>query len=279
MLKTYIPSLNIYQAPNGTVNWDIEKDKGVYFTFDPLIASVTKYMSPDGSDASLVVWFTTLYELLIFDSLAPFHPTAKGFIAEVPKRPEAEAKTERGKNVVILHSVYHFCLGFFPECQLFANKMMTSALGPAGLENVNSTNTDTWAGLGNHIGQTIVRDTQMNAMNVKGDFGGKRYNLKPFSDYTGYTPINSANEIVDRARWQPSLSFDKNRFILSSQEFVTPQLALHKPISLDSVGNFTVKPHGRLNSSIEGIHLQFDSFEANENGVPLLCRLLFLVHR
>ena len=102
---------------------------------------------------------------------------------------------------------------------------------------------------GNFVGQSVAAFASKDGMNSKGDIGAKKYNLKPFVDYTGFTPANTFNNISHPRKWQPGVEQRGSvGFHIASQVFVTPQLALLQPLSVSSVNNFTVRPHGRMGS-------------------------------
>lgn len=60
--------------------------------------------------------------------------------------------------------------------------------------------------------------------NHLGTEGGRRYNLKPYSDYTGFAPVNSAYSHSDARMWQPQVITDSFG-LRKVQAFVTPQYA------------------------------------------------------
>lgn len=71
-------------------------------------------------------------------------------------------------------------------------------------------------------------------MNQLGDMATRmskrKYNRIPYSDYTGYTPKNTAHELKDPSSWQPTL-MSTGIGLFKSQEFVTPQMRFTTPYS------------------------------------------------
>ena len=65
-------------------------------------------------------------------------------------------------------------------------------------------------------------------MNQLGDEGGRRYNRRPYEDYTGYKPVNTAFNLWNPSRWQPLLTTPGNG-TFTVQQFVTPQWGLTRP--------------------------------------------------
>jgi hypothetical protein len=118
--------------------------------------------------------------------------------------------------------------------------MMTSVgLDPSD----TSTNLATAVGIGNRAGNAVVAARQTDGMNELGNEGGKRYNRRPYEDYTGYTPVNSPYELLDPSRWQPLLVTPGNG-TFSAQHFVTPQWSKTRPYSYRDPDRFsTPVPH------------------------------------
>ncbi len=114
------------------------------------------------------------------------------------------------------------------------------------------------------MARKTIEKFRRDGLNSLGDHGGVKYNRKPYADTTGYTPINQVNKLVDPSRsvsmvsgidatisllmifcrWQPLLveHYDGTYRI---QSYLTPQMANVKPISMKSVEQFKVPPHGR----------------------------------
>jgi hypothetical protein len=61
----------------------------------------------------------------------------------------------------------------------------------------------------------------------------RAYNRQPYADYTGYSPVNTAYEVKDPSRWQPSV-VTTGFGIFRVQQFVTPQYRLVTPYSYNT---------------------------------------------
>merc|ERR1711892_514237 len=205
------------------------------------------YVSPDGSEVSKLSWFDNLFRIVAFDALAPYHPTALGILTNLPKIDQAN-DTMRKKST--LHAFYRFAARMLgPKGEKLIQAPIIMNLGLQVFDNLNSTDMSTPEGIGNYVGNSVAAYAMKDGMNYRGDVNGKKYNLKPFSDYTGYNPVNSVNHISDPRQWQPDVvnsGPDGGQF--SSQMFVTPQLAMVKPFSVSSVDSFCVQTPGRLGS-------------------------------
>ncbi len=189
-------------------------------------------------DATLILRGTTLIMNASFDAIAPYHPTAVGVSSSIPRRPPAEAANNRNKNIAILYASYQVCNSLFPRRTAIWRSMVQAA----GL-NPDDTSTDlrTAVGIGNVAGRSAVTDREHDGMNQLGDEGGRTFNRFPYSDTTGYQPVNTSREVKDPTRWQPDVVTPGNG-IFRSQEFVTPQMMITRPYSIPDIHRFNVPP-------------------------------------
>ncbi|KAJ9460801.1 hypothetical protein DIPPA_18242 [Diplonema papillatum] len=59
-------------------------------------------------------------------------------------------------------------------------------------------------GIGAAAGEKVVEARRHDGMNSVGDHARER-NFEPFSDTTGYRPVNTAHALNDASRWQPDV--------------------------------------------------------------------------
>ena len=85
-------------------------------------------------------------------------------------------------------------------------------------------------------------------MNILGNKGSGIHNSRPYFDYTGYKPVNSATRVTDPTHWQPDiLSRGAGHFgAFCSQQFITPQLRNVKPFAFKKdLRDIIIQPPGR----------------------------------
>lgn len=192
------------------------------------------YATVAPSDATLIIRWANMLELCWFDAIAPYHPTAVGIHTQLPRRPRAEAETNRNKNIAILYASFRVFNSIFPSyAQTWREMLQSVGLDPAD----DSADPSTPVGIGNLAGKGIVAARERDGMNQLGDHGGQVYNRQPYSDYTGYRPRNTAYELVDASHWQPNI-ITKGNGIFQVQQFVTPQLQNVKPYSFTDFEEF-----------------------------------------
>ena len=191
------------------------------------------FASVNPGDASLILRYTTVITNSWFDAIAPYHPTAVGVYSKLGRRPPNE-RTNRNKNIAILYASYRALNSLFPQANSSWRNMMTSV----GLDpDDNSTQRQTAVGTGNLAGNAVVAFREHDGMNQLGDEGGRLFNRQPYRDYTGYRPVNTAYEILNPSRWQPSF-VTRNTGLFSIQQFVTPQWRMTIPYSYGTPSTF-----------------------------------------
>jgi hypothetical protein len=201
-------------------------------------------------DVTLLMRVTHFATTAWFDAVAPYHPTAVGVYSRIGRRPASESATNRNKNIAALHATNQVIKGVVPEREPAFRQLMTAV----GLDPDDESEDPTSpVGIGNLAGRAVIAARLRDGMNQLGD-EGRRYNPRPYLDYTGYRPVNTAYELVDASRWQPQLTphrrrngegiADKGIFIV--QQFVTPQLRLTRPHTFKSPRQFRLAPPNHI---------------------------------
>jgi hypothetical protein len=219
-------TLSVLPAPCSGQTFDLHTGNApVELVIPAVIPVVYQFVSPDASDASLVLRFTAVTTNGWFDAIAPYHPTAVGVYSRLGRRPPNEA-TNYNRNVAILYASYRVLNSLLPRHNAEWRAMLTGAgLNP----DDNRTQLSSPIGVGNRAGKAVVAAREHDGMNQLGDEGGRKYNRDPYADYTGYAPVNTAYFLGDPSRWQPNVS--GNNGLFKVQQFVTPQFALTQPYS------------------------------------------------
>jgi hypothetical protein len=185
--------------------------------------------------------FLAIVHTCIFDAWSAFDakavPTAmKGSL----RRPVAE-RTEENKKKAISFAAYRCLADLYPTDIAKFNVVM------AGLRldpDDKSMAPATPAGIGNLAAAAVLEQRHHDGANQLGDLHPGAY-----SDYTGYTPVNPVDQVVDPDRWQPLRTPATDgglygRFII--QKFLTPQWALVTPFALTSGSQLRPAPPASL---------------------------------
>ena len=198
------------------------------------IPAILGSVSAGANDASLVLRITTLITNAWFDAIAPYHVTAVGVYSRLGRRPVEEGATNRNRNIALMYASYRVMNSLLPRHAADWRAMMTGVgLDP---DDAHAGRTDA-IGIGNAAGNAVVAAREHDGMNQLGDEGGHRFNLRPFADYTGYQPVNTAYVLLDPSRWQPNV-VTRGNGIFQVQQFATPQWAVTRPYSYRSPERF-----------------------------------------
>jgi hypothetical protein len=197
-------------------------------------------------DVTILHRFVHLSIMSWFDATAPYHPTRVGVHSRLGRRPSSESATNRNRTIAALHANYQVVKGIEPRREPDFRALMTAV----GLNPDDESESRTSpVGLGNLAGKAVVAAALRDGMNQLGDTG-RRYNPKPYADYTGYRPVNTAFELTDPSRWQPGLGPHSRRLggsggdlgIFVVQQFATPQLRLARAHTFADPRQFTLAP-------------------------------------
>lgn len=213
--------------------FDLDKGKAPFEVVGPTIMPLLLEVYPGGSDASLVLRTTTMVSNAWFDAIAPYHPTAVGVYSRLGRRPASESLTNRNKNIAIFYSSYRVLNNLLPKYSTKWRQMLLSVnLDPDDMREDKTTA----VGIGNLAGKMVVLARQNDGMNELGNVGCK-YNCRPYADYTGYKPANTAYALRNPSRWQPDIG-SRGNGIFQVQQFATPQWGQARAYTYDDVSNF-----------------------------------------
>ncbi|MGW0885808.1 DUF6851 domain-containing protein [Streptomyces sp. NPDC002671] len=181
-------------------------------------------------DVTVFLWINRLTALAVFDALAPYHETAVGVYSRFKRRPSSESATNRNMNTAAIHATYQVWKRVLPMKMAGVRAMMTSmGLNP----DDESQDPTTPVGIANLSAKAVWEALKNDGMNFLGYADGRKYNPRPWSDYTGYEPVNTAFELTHPTRWQPLLGPHNGRRlggghgdmgIYVVQHMVTPHL-------------------------------------------------------
>ena len=160
----------------------------------------------------------------IFDAWAAYDDKAKGTrLGKFLRRPKTE-QTNANKEKAISFAAHDCLVDLFPsKAETFHAFMGTLGYDPNDL----STDITTPSGIGNVAAKAVLDFRHHDGSNQLGDL-----HPGPYSDYTGYTAINTPTSIVDPNHWQP-LSVGG-----VTQSYVGAQWGYVVPFALKSASQF-----------------------------------------
>lgn len=165
----------------------------------------------------------------MYDAWAAYDPAAVGTrLGGSLRRPAAE-RTLANKNTAISFAAYRALLDLFPrpdEAPKFQAVMHTFGCDPADA----STDKTRPAGIGNVAAQAVIDFRHHDGSNQLGDLSASHV---PYSDYTGYMPVNPPDQVIDPNHWQPLIVPDGNGGF-ATQSYIAPHWGNVIPFALTS---------------------------------------------
>lgn len=185
--------------------------------------SATKFGPPINARAIGIV------QTAVFDAWAAYDSKAVGTrLGGTLRRPAAE-RTQANKEIAISYAAYQALLDLYPsERAVLRQTMIDRGLDP----DDRSTDTTTPQGIGNVAAAALLEFRHSDGSNQLGDIHPGAY-----SDYTGYSPVNTPDKVVDPSQWQ-QLRFANG----AAPEYITPHWGNVIPFSLP-VGS-ALRPEG-----------------------------------
>ncbi len=145
------------------------------------------------------------------------------------RRPRSE-RTPENKRIAVSYAAYRALVDLFSSqtAALFDPLMLELGLDPGN----TSTDPATAAGVGNVAAAAELAFCHADGSNQLGDINGGA----PYSDYTGYLPVNSPTSLTDPNRWQPLAT------PTGAQVFLAPHWGKVTPFALRSASEFRPRP-------------------------------------
>ncbi len=174
-----------------------------------------------------------------FDAWAAYDDVALGTQLGGSLRRPAEERTLDNAQKAYSYGEYRCLLDLFPAQSDFIRSQMS---GFGFDPDDASTDPATPQGVGNLAAAAVLEFRHQDGSNQLGDL-----NPGPYSDYTGYLPVNDPDNINDPNRWQPlRFSDGQGGFIVPG--FVAPHWQNVAPFALESASQFRPGPPQRFPS-------------------------------
>jgi hypothetical protein len=168
----------------------------------------------------------------MYDAWAAYDERAVGTrLGGALRRPEAE-RTQANKEKAIAHAMYLTLVDLFPKDQAWlADQMREMGHDP----NEISDDRTTPQGIGRAAAMAVLEYRRNDGANQAGDMKGS--SGEPYSDYTGYAPKNTLEQVNDPDRWQP-IPFSDGKGGSFAPGFLTPHWYRVRPFAIDSSEQF-----------------------------------------
>ncbi|WP_242118188.1 vanadium-dependent haloperoxidase [Aestuariivivens sediminicola] len=178
----------------------------------------------------------------MFDAWSRYDDKANTlYLKGVNRRPKNE-RTIRNKEIAVSYAAYRaLCEYYYSDSTLFKNKMIKLGYDPDN----TSLDPETPEGIGNLAAKMVIDARRHDGSNQYGDVDGS--DGTPYFDYSGYTPVNDADNMVDINRWQPKY-FSDGEGGKYAPGCLTPYWQNVKPLLLNSADQFRPGPPPMIGS-------------------------------
>jgi len=177
----------------------------------------------------------------IYDAWSRYDSTAKPvYLKQVERRPVSEF-TEKNKEITISYAAYEALKQFYFSDTIRLNEYMISlGMDPADASEDPSSP----AGIGRLAARAVFEARKMDGSNQYGEMPDAP---QTYQDYTGYQPLNTADDTKDLMRWAPKYFRDS---VLGTYApgCLTPHWGKVKTLILDSASQFRSPPPPALGS-------------------------------
>jgi len=186
--------------------------------------------------------FLALIWTSVFDAWSRYDSLAEPmYLKKVKRRPEKE-RSLKNKETAISYAAYRTMMEYFFYDSVMLNKKMTAfGFDPADV----SLDPSTAVGIGNLAARSVIEARLKDGSNQMGSVPGS--DGRPYSDYTGYKPVNSADTLNDLIRWQPKY-FSDGKGGKFAPGCLTPHWNRVAPLLLDSANQFRPGPPPAIGS-------------------------------
>jgi hypothetical protein len=197
--------------------------------------------SPPVTARALAILHTCMY-----DAWAAYDAVAVGTGHGAALRQPPSLRTPENKAIAISYAAHQALNDLFPsEAGVFQQLMIDLGLDPAAVpgDPVDP------AAVGNAACAAVLDRRHHDGANQLGDVNGGA----PYSDYTGYVPVNTPTELIDPNRWQPLRTATG-----ALQSFLTPHWRHVTPFALNAPDQFRPRapvlyPHPGYAQEVEEI--------------------------
>ena len=175
-----------------------------------------------------------------YDAWAAYDDAAIGTrLGGTLRRPPAE-RTAANKVEAVSYAAYRTLVDLFPaQTARFDARMAALGFDP----HDTTDDVSTPAGIGNVAAAALLSFRHHDGSNQLGTLGPTGL---PYSDYTGYVPVNSPDAIADPNRWQPLRYPNRAGTAIVSQVCLGAQWHLVTPFALSSSHQFRPPPPRRF---------------------------------
>jgi PAP2 superfamily len=170
----------------------------------------------------------------MYDAWAAYDNKANGTQLGGELRRPASERTDANRRKAMSFAAYRALVELFPS----RTAQFNAEMARLGYDPTDTTgNLATPQGVGNVAAAAVIQFRRTDGSNQLGNLNGGA----PYSDYTGYSPVNTPTQILDPTHWQP-LSVPNGSGGFVTQGFLTPHWGNVKAFGLSRYNQFGINP-------------------------------------
>jgi len=186
--------------------------------------------------------YLALISVAMFDAWSRYDAKAIPVYLDGVKRQSSKEQNIKNKEIAISYAAF----GALKEYYYTDEKMFSDFMVELGLDpNNKSMDPNTPIGIGNLAAKAVIEARKGDGSNQYGEEGNSKG--KPYFDYVGYAPVNTADVSKDPNRWQPKY-FSDGKGGKFAPGCLTPYWDKVKPIGLKSGDQFRPGPPPMIGS-------------------------------
>ncbi|WNG14610.1 vanadium-dependent haloperoxidase [Cystobacter fuscus] len=214
-----------------------------YRWLDIVLEATAREVERRGARPTVISRAHAISVTAMYDAWAAYDARAVGTrLGGSLRRPLAERTLAR-KQKAIAYATYRALVDLYPEDAAWLAQQMS---GMGYDPNDTSTDLATPQGVGNTAAAALLAWRRNDGANQLGNEPGS--SGVPYSDYTGYAPVNPPDVILDPDRWQP-ISFDDGQGGTVTPGFLTPHWYKVRPFALTTSSQFRPPPPPKVGSA------------------------------
>lgn len=215
----------------------------VYDWVGVLLDITAEEVARNGARPTVISRITHVTMASMYDAWAVYEDRADPTALSPKLRMPRERRNEADQETAIAYAAYRAMLDLYPgDADDLRRAMVERGLDP----DDKSRGRFTPQGIGNRAAAAVIAERRSDGSNQLGDLAGS--NGTPYSDYTGYQPVNTVDTIVDPDRWQP-VTFTRPDGQTFTPSYLTPQWGDVTPFGLESGAQFRPPPPPKVGSA------------------------------
>jgi hypothetical protein len=177
----------------------------------------------------------------VFDAWSRYDERAIPLYLTTNRRPASE-RTLKNKEIAISYAAYRSMLTYyFADSVLLRERMLDLGLDP----DDQSLDASSPAGVGNLAAKAVIEARQDDGANQRGSMA--KSDGTPYSDYSGYSPVNDVDALQDLSRWQPKY-FSDGQGGKYAPGCLTPHWWKVQPLTMETSSQFRPPPPPAIGS-------------------------------